>query len=244
MSYFGSKNMLGQAAFGGPPLGPSGGAGGGGSVWSPPEISNVQVWLRADQGIILNGSNVNVWEDQSGNGNDFSNATPSQQPLFVANAINGIPAVRGDGTNHSLNSSGWAQTQPLLYWIIGKQISWANNKRICGQFSRASLIQSSSSPTIIQSAGFTSNANDKWVLDTYKRIEVLFSGTDSYLKVGDNVVGFANPGPAAITDGILILEANIEIAEFLVIGGEPSAGEKAAFDAYISESYGEDLLTV
>lgn len=55
--------------------------GGGGS---PVPGLPLALWLRADQGITLNGANVSQWNDQSGNGRHFSQGTSVAQPLFVA----------------------------------------------------------------------------------------------------------------------------------------------------------------
>ena len=41
------------------------------------------LWLDAMKGITLNGTTVSAWADQSGNGNDCSQATAGKQPLYV-----------------------------------------------------------------------------------------------------------------------------------------------------------------
>jgi hypothetical protein len=56
--------------------------------------SSLVLHLKADAGVILNGLTVSKWQDQSGYGKDVSNSTVYQQPLWVANAINGKPALR------------------------------------------------------------------------------------------------------------------------------------------------------
>ncbi|HRS54359.1 MAG TPA: PKD domain-containing protein, partial [Bacteroidales bacterium] len=83
-------------------------------VWSPLKmfrcfipsgLPNLTLWLRADKGIVLSGSNVVIWQDQSGNAYNFSQSTSSNQPLLVANAINYLPAIKFDGTNDYLATS-------------------------------------------------------------------------------------------------------------------------------------------
>jgi hypothetical protein len=63
---------------------------------SPIPKSGLSLWLKADAGVTLSGSNVTAWADQSGNGN---NATPPDavngyEPLFVSNSVNGLPTIR------------------------------------------------------------------------------------------------------------------------------------------------------
>ncbi len=57
-------------------------------------------WLRAD-GLTGLGSNapVAVWPDASGNGNGALQNVATNQPVYIPNAMNGLPAVRFNATN-------------------------------------------------------------------------------------------------------------------------------------------------
>lgn len=55
--------------------------------------SALRLWLDASLGITLNGSNVSAWADQSGNGFDFSQASSSLQPPYLASGIGGLPTI-------------------------------------------------------------------------------------------------------------------------------------------------------
>ncbi|MBE0675793.1 MAG: hypothetical protein IH591_14130, partial [Bacteroidales bacterium] len=56
---------------------------------------NNLLWLKADAGVstTTNGAPVSLWQDQSGNGNNASQAVANRQPKYVANATNGKPAI-------------------------------------------------------------------------------------------------------------------------------------------------------
>jgi hypothetical protein len=59
-----------------------------------PITNGLQVWLRADAGVMTNASGlVTNWVDQSGNGNDAAQANTTSAPLLMANVINGEPAL-------------------------------------------------------------------------------------------------------------------------------------------------------
>ncbi len=61
---------------------------------------SLKLWLRADLGVTNNGSGqISVWADQSGNTNNAKQSTMSHQPLYVTNALNGLPVVRFNRTN-------------------------------------------------------------------------------------------------------------------------------------------------
>lgn len=66
----------------------------------PTQLSGCVLWLRADLGITKDGSDkVSAWADQSGSGNHFAQGTGADQPLYVAGAYAGQPALRGDNTD-------------------------------------------------------------------------------------------------------------------------------------------------
>ena len=64
------------------------------TISSPIPTTNLVMWLRADEDITLNGSNVSNWGDASGNNNAASQSNSSYQPAYVTNALNGLPVVR------------------------------------------------------------------------------------------------------------------------------------------------------
>ena len=65
--------------------------------------ANLSCWLRADAGVTMNGSNyVSTWADQSGNGNNATQSTPSQQPLWESSVLNGYPILHFDGVQSVL----------------------------------------------------------------------------------------------------------------------------------------------
>jgi len=72
-------------------------SGGGSSI---PQ-SGLSLWLKADVGVTLSGSNVTAWADQSGNGNNAT--SPTIAPTFVSSSINSKPAISFN------NDSSWMQ---------------------------------------------------------------------------------------------------------------------------------------
>ena len=64
--------------------------------------SGLRLWLSPDS-IAANGSDVPVWHDLSGNGNDATQVTAANRPQLATTPINGRPAVHFDGTSSYLN---------------------------------------------------------------------------------------------------------------------------------------------
>ena len=71
---------------------------------TPDEIAGLVAWYKADGAKTLSGSKVSTWNDKSGNGWDLVQLTASAYPLYVANGINGKPALYFDG-NDKLKSA-------------------------------------------------------------------------------------------------------------------------------------------
>jgi hypothetical protein len=68
-------------------------------------LTNLALWLKADTGVVPETTNtptVSTWFDQSGSHNDASQITPSAQPSWVTNALNGLPVVRFSGNGQYL----------------------------------------------------------------------------------------------------------------------------------------------
>jgi hypothetical protein len=64
---------------------------GGVAPFSPANLSGLSLWLKADAGVTLSGSNVTAWADQSGNGN---NATPVvDNPIYNISDLNSKPTI-------------------------------------------------------------------------------------------------------------------------------------------------------
>jgi hypothetical protein len=61
--------------------------------FNPNSIPGLQLWLKADAGVTLSGSNVTAWADQSGNGRNATPNDPTDKPLFNASDKNGNPTI-------------------------------------------------------------------------------------------------------------------------------------------------------
>ena len=98
--------------------------------FKPSEVptADLQLWLRADSGLTLNGSTVSRWHDLSGNGNDAIQANASRQPSLVAGRLNGMPVVSFDGVNDKLGFTGSTlMTQFSLFVVLNNHVGTPGN---------------------------------------------------------------------------------------------------------------------
>lgn len=81
------------------------------------------LWLKADAitGLVDNDP-VTTWSDSSGNGNDATQATGDNKPLYKTNIQNGLPIVRFDGSNDQLRTPSITLAQPLTILAVVARI--------------------------------------------------------------------------------------------------------------------------
>ncbi len=96
-----------------------------GADFSPPEISGLKLWIKADVGVTKDeGNRISGWADQSGQGNDFAQTNRNIQPTMA----DGV--VRFDGVDDALelarpvNPSG-GSVFAVVRWSAVKGYSFA-----------------------------------------------------------------------------------------------------------------------
>jgi YD repeat-containing protein len=68
-------------------------------------VDGLALWLKADIGVVADANGrVSKWVDQSGSAIELTQSTASLQPVVVANAQGGRPAVSFDGSTANLKS--------------------------------------------------------------------------------------------------------------------------------------------
>ena len=82
------------------------------------------LWCRADAGVDENGSGVSGWEDMSGNGNGFAQATASAQPSLDPAAQGGRPGLLFDGSDDEMSG-------PDLYGTVTANDDWTVVVVVC-----------------------------------------------------------------------------------------------------------------
>lgn len=97
------------------------------SVFSPTQISGLQLWLDADDSRTLysdtsgttkattDGTAVALWVDKSGNGNNVSQSTASARPAIKSSFINGRNVLNFDGSNDTLTAPSSTATFKFLH---------------------------------------------------------------------------------------------------------------------------------
>lgn len=64
--------------------------------------TNVRFWYQANSINQANNTSVDTWSNDGGNTKDATQGTASNQPTFLTNQLNGLPALSFDGTDDNL----------------------------------------------------------------------------------------------------------------------------------------------
>ena len=80
----------------------------------------LELWLKSDAGVVLNGSTVSKWEDQSGNGNDVIQSNANRQPVLINNELNGKPVLSFDGVDDRLGFTGSSLISQMTLFFVYK----------------------------------------------------------------------------------------------------------------------------
>ena len=81
---------------------------------------HLELWLKSDEGVVLNGSTVSKWMDQSGNGNDALQKNVNRQPVLVENGLNGKPVLSFDGVDDRLGFTGSSLISQMTLFFVYK----------------------------------------------------------------------------------------------------------------------------
>ncbi len=236
-------DAFGQAfgkAFG--PIGPA-----GPPPFNPSDVANLICWYDAALGITLNGPDVSGWADQSGNGNDLAQATPANQPLFVAGSP---PFVRFNGSTDFIETMAFASplVQPNTIIIVYSLPSIIQNGLFYAGIAvpNRNQIQPSGGGTGYFAGGFTSTAETPGPINTLRLNMTVFNvaASKSFYEGGTNTMtgsvgsqtltGFnfgALPGGGSNF-------ANIDVREALVYDSEVTDTEKNLIGNYEANKFG------
>ena len=201
---------------------------------SGPLDVGLSYWLDATDTSKLtfaNTTNVTVWADSAADGVNFTQGTPANQPVYVTNAINGLPVVRFNGTTQKMVASKTANAQTVF--IVNTSRSTVNGDGIWGQNGQDYGIRVGSST----SWQFPGNVND-----------LPFNGGQMYINgVSNNT--FAASTPHLLTTVSATLRTgwttaigqyyqtsrwyNGDIGELLVYNSILSTNDRKAVEGYL-----------
>lgn len=91
----------------------------------PATLSNLLLWLRADQRVTLSGSNVTSWRSLEGDNYAFSQGTASKQPTYQASSsIGSKPAIELDGGDFLAHTASLFNNTTGTLFVVARMASF------------------------------------------------------------------------------------------------------------------------
>jgi hypothetical protein len=86
-------------------------------AFAPDDLSDLVVWLDADDTAFANNDQVDSWTNK-GTGGDADQTDSTKRPIFKTNLLNGKPGVDFDGTNDHLQISSLALDTYITVFVV------------------------------------------------------------------------------------------------------------------------------
>lgn len=194
--------------------------------WTPADLSGLVLWLDATDlsylyqdsakttPVTSDGDVVGCWADKSGNGNDVTQDTTANKPLYKTAIQNSEPALYFDGSNDNLAGTlASALSQPFHIFAIGK----IHEDFVNGQAASSMIIYGSDATHRSNIFNYVVGDPDKWGIsagtvlnsnvaaDTNCHIfTALFNGASSNIRIDGDSKATGNAGaenPAGVNIG-------------------------------------------
>lgn len=176
---------------------------------------------------------VTTFYDQSGNGNDATNATESEQPLVVSGGTlveeNGKAAVEFDGVNDELVNSSITLTQPFTYFHARKYrntttlrmaLSLSTSTNGWADYLDGGQLRAFFGGSKSIAAGFNTNQNLWGAIVNGTSSQVLLNGTSTAANLGTNNGDAVVIGDRGNISGV---NAAVNVQEIIIFDSDQSA---------------------
>ena len=228
-------------------------AGGGAAI---PQ-SGLSLWLKADAGVTLSGSNVTAWADQSGNGNNAT--SPDSYPTFVSSSINSKPAISFNGNDswmqipqNSIGDNGnisifivMNYTSGYIFLNKGDAASFEATSWELSTITGFGFVDTNDGDPIWNTVPVSPATNTPLLLEGFStdgESQLAFNGTDSGSPSGTNVgfnnisqyIGIGGGGDGGGNQGNPL---DAKIAEIIIYNRQVTTPERQQVEAYLNTKY-------
>lgn len=222
-------------------------------AFNPLSIAGCKLWLDSSDltTITKDGGNlVSQWNDKSGEGNHVTQATGTNQPLWVDAVRNGKAIIRFDGVDNYMQKTTFAggSLQPKTIFIVTTTPADSGIARYLfdggGAATRTAIY--SDDTNMNMSTDFASTLSYAKPVDgTWKYWTGKYNGASSDFRENATSKATGATGATAM-DGITLATrynfttsfANIDIAEILIYDTSLSAGDITSIESYLASKWG------
>ncbi len=235
---------------------------GAGGIWTPAMLTPL-IWCDATQESYADGAVVPTFTNRGSSGSHFT-ATGTAQPTFIANGINGRPALQGDGVDDTMTIPAVGQQLDWWAFIVFQPVVMASGKCLWAvpDFPVATagsyrMLETNSTTTLNFNQGAGAMSSNITGLSNGGRRVIRIDGHTTYIRYqGDNgtvisKTGLAGNWPTSANDGRLTNFAqrifargdntqffNVRIGEIILGSGNLTDAQNLAVWQYFSTKWG------
>lgn len=213
--------------------------------FEPTDLPGLELWVKADAGITLNGNFVAQWDDQSGNNRHCTSDFDVIRPTLLNDAINGLPAVSFDGVEDFLQFPEITNLR-TVFWVLRE------NPGSTGTVSRP-LLGWSGGLTYLRGPNkefWYPQFSDPAVFNGQTRLNFeTIDGTTTVVPTDFCITSLVTTGPLSATH--LTMELNIfgrtwwgEMAEVLIYSNPLSPEEVLQVEEYLATKYSPPFMAM
>ena len=196
----------------------------GAPPFTPTDISGMQLWLRADQGVISDGGVIVEWDDISGKADPARNAlSAAAAPTMVDAGFGGALYFSSAQAMRTGSWDGGVNAPFTLFIVAGKDAMPGPTRSLCDSLNPAAqtAIVVDNNRLIQYAGAYGTPANG--VVTKPMTVLAVFNGASSFILRSSNRgdAGMSNPGNNGFAAGLTI--------------GNYSGGGMGAFEGYIAE---------
>ena len=223
------------------------------TIESPP-TAGLKLWLDASDSttITKDGSNlVSAWNDKSGQLNHVTQATATNQPLWVDAVYNNLPTIRFDGVDNYIFRNTWtggALTQPNTIFIVCEVPTGSSTKFIYDSLhtgGRNAFFSRGASSVYSVYAGAAPNFGTRNT--AFAQFMLEFNGSSTFVRRNKTSIGSSLVAGSLDMSGIYLASngaatvgefGDIDISEVLVYTGQLSTTDRDDIEQYLTAKWG------
>lgn len=208
-------------------------------IADPTEIANCTLWLAADNLVGFSDSDpVDTWPDESGNANDGT-SSGSASPIYKTSQLNGLPVLRGDGSNTTMAVPIAADASASLFFVLKKAGAGADSFAYYGG-SAALFVDAGSYAFYPTQAGVSSLGGTP---TDWQIVELIFTDASSCTPYINGAAGTTFNPNGYDSETVLNLwgvgsdKGDYDIAEVILYSRPLTNGEREDVEDYLDGKY-------
>lgn len=201
-------------------------------------------WYKADEGV-TGTTDVTLWEDQSGNGNDLD-VTGANKPKLVDSVINSLPVIDSDTDAYIATTNELPiLTNGTIYMVALQKAGDISGGMFARSGNNFKIYRNGTSDEVTVQGGSSSGELLTAAItdDTFYSIRVRVTATDFYLSINNGTEQTSARTTTGLANAIVSLFTNAgligvkQVAEMLIYTESHDSTTRTEIEEYLQDKY-------